>query len=234
MKINSTLSIGKKEYKSYFVSPVGYIVIGVYLILSGWFLFSTLFFSKSVTLREFFNLMPLIMSFIVPAITMKSFSEEYKTGSYEMLGTLPLTTIDITLGKFLGSWLFVLTMLVPTLIYPISISTLGDLDWGIVLSGYIGAILLTGAFTAIGTLASTLTSNQIIAFLIGAAVCFLLTIIQGMVIILPNAIAGVVQYLSTGFHFENISRGILDSRDIIYFISVITVALMVTARRVKK
>jgi ABC-2 type transport system permease protein len=234
MKIKMPLSIAKKEYKSYFVSPVGYIVIGVYLILSGWFLFSTLFFSKSVTLREFFNLMPLIMSFIVPAITMKSFSEEYKTGSYEMLGTLPLTTIDITLGKFLGSWLFVLTMLVPTLIYPISISTLGDLDWGIVLSGYIGAILLTGAFTAIGTLASTLTSNQIIAFLIGAAVCFLLTIIQGMVIILPNGIAGIVQYLSTGFHFENISRGILDSRDIIYFISVITVALMVTARRVKK
>lgn len=234
MKSKTVLSIAKKEYKSFFLSPVGYIVIGVYLIVSGWFLFSTLFLNKSVSLRSFFNLMPVILAFIIPAVTMKSFAEEYKTGSYEMLGTLPVTTIDITLGKFLASWLFILTMLVPTLFYPLFISTLGDLDGGIVLSGYIGAILLSGAFTAIGTLSSTLTNNQIIAFLIGASICFFLTIIQNMVILLPNFIAGIVQYISTGYHFDNISRGIIDSRDIVYFISLMFLALMATGRRVKK
>lgn len=234
MKSKSVLSIAKKEYKSYFLSPVGYIVIGVYLIVSGWFLFSTLFLNKSVTLRSFFSLMPVILAFIIPAVTMKSFAEEYKTGSYEMLGTLPVTTIDITLGKFFASWVFILTMLVPTLFYPLFISTLGDLDGGIVLSGYIGAILLSGAFTAIGTLSSTLTNNQIIAFLIGAAICFFLTIIQNMVILLPNLIAGIIQYLSTGYHFDNISRGIIDSRDIVYFLSLMFLALMATGRRVKK
>lgn len=234
MKSRSTLSIAKKEFKSYFVSPVGYIVIGVYLVVSGWFLFSTLFLSKSVSLRDFFSLMPFILAFIIPAVTMKSFAEEYKTGSYEMLGTLPVTTMDITLGKFLASWGFIIVMLLPTLFYPLFISTLGDLDGGIVLSGYIGAFLLAGAFTAIGTLASTLTSNQIIAFLIGAAICFFLTIIQGMVILLPNLIAGVVQYISTGYHFNNISRGIIDSRDIVYFLSLMFLAIMATSRRVKK
>ncbi len=234
MKLKSIQSIGKKEFKSFFVSPVGYIVIGIYLVISGWFLFSTIFLSKSVSLRDFFALMPITLSFIIPAITMKSFSEEYKTGSYEMLGTMPITAMDIALGKFFATWAFVLVMLLPTLSYPLFISTLGDLDVGIILSGYIGAFLLSGSFTAIGTLASTLTKNQIIAFLIGAALCFFLTIIQGMVILLPKSIAGFIEYISTGYHFENISKGILDSRDIIYFLSLIFLSILGTGRRLKK
>ena len=234
MKSKSIISIGKKEFKSFFVSPIGYIVIGVYLVISGWFFFSTIFLSKSVSLRDFFGLMPIILSFIIPAITMKSYAEEYNTGSYEMLGTLPITTMDVALGKFLSSWAFALVMLVPTLSYPLFLSTLGDLDSGVVIGGYIGAILISGSYTAIGILASTLTKNQIIAFLIGAGVCFFLTIIDGMVILLPKGIAGLVQYLSTGYHLKNSAKGIIDSRDIIYFISLIYLALMATGRRVKK
>lgn len=234
MNSRSALNIAKKEFKSFFISPVGYIVIGIYLVVSGWFLFSTLFLSKSTSLRDFFAIMPMILSFIIPALTMKSFSEEYKTGSWEMLGTLPITTTEITIGKTAATWAFVLVMLVPTLSYPIFISTLGDLDGGVVLSGYIGAILLSGAFTAIGTLASTLTRNQIIAFLIGAVICFLLTIIEGMVILLPKAIADIVQYISVGYHFKNIAKGIIDSRDIIYFLSIIFLSLLATKRRVNK
>lgn len=233
MKIKSILSIGRKEFKSFFLSPVGYIVIGIYLIVSGWFLFSTIFLTKSVSLRDFFSLMPIILSFMIPALTMKSFSEEYRTGSYEMLGTQPITTMDIALGKFLSTWLFVLVMILPTLSYAFFISSLGDLDKGVVLSGYIGAILLSGSFTAIGTLASSLTKNQIIAFLIGSAVCFFLTIIQGMVILLPNGIAGIIQYISTGYHFQNISKGIIDSRDLVYFLSLIFLAISATGRRIK-
>ena len=234
MKSKSILSISKKEFKSFFISPIGYIVIGVYLVISGWFFFSTIFISKSVSLRDFFGLMPIILSFIIPAITMKSYSEEYNTGSYEMLGTLPVTTTDIAIGKFLSSWAFSIVMLLPTLFYPLFLSTLGDIDSGIVISGYVGALLITGSYTAIGVLASTLTKNQIIAFLIGAAICFFLTIIDGMIILLPKGIAGIVQYLSTGYHLKNAAKGIIDSRDIIYFGSLIFLALMATGRRVKK
>lgn len=234
MNSKIVLSIGKKEFKSFFISPVGYIVIGIYLVVSGWFLFSTIFLSKAVSLRDFFALMPMILSFIIPALTMKSFSEEYKTGSYETLGTLPITRMDITLGKILATWAFVIVMLLPTLSYPLFISTLGDLDNGLVLSGYIGAFLLAGSFTSIGTLASTLTKNQIIAFLIGASVCFILTIIEGMVILLPKTIAGFVQYISVGYHFKNISKGIIDSRDLIYFSSLIFLSILAAARRVNR
>lgn len=234
MRSKSVLSIAKKEFKSYFISPVGYIVIGVYLALSGWFLFSTIFLGKSVTLRDFFSLMPIILAFIVPAVTMKSYAEEYKTSSYEMLGTLPLTSSDITYGKFLASWGFILVMLLPTLFYPLFISTLGDLDGGIVISGYIGALFLTGAYTSIGILASAYTSNQIVAFLFGSAVCFAFATNHQMAILFPKQIGSLVQYISIGYHFDNISRGIIDSRDIIYFLSLIFIALMHTKRRVNK
>ena len=177
--------------------------------------------------------MPIILSFIIPALTMKSFSEEFKTGSYEMLGTQPITSLDIALGKFLSTWLFVIVMILPTLSYVAFLSTLGDIDNGIVISGYIGAFLLSGSFTAIGTLASTFTKNQIIAFLIGASICFFLTIIKGMVILLPGLIAGVIEYISTGYHFENISKGILDSRDIIYFLSLMFLSIFETGRRIE-
>lgn len=165
---------------------------------------------------------------------MKSYSEEFKTGSIEILGTQPVKDMEVAIGKFLATWLFVLVMLLPTLSYPITLSTLGDLDGGVVFSGYIGAILLSGAFTALGILASTFTHNQIIAFIIGAVICFFLTIIDGMVILLPKFIASIVQYISTGYHFENISKGILDSRDIIYFLSIIFIGVFITGRRVHK
>lgn len=234
MSRNSVLSVTKKEFKSYFVSPVGYIVIGLYLVVSGWFFFSTLFLSKEVSLREFFTLMPMIFSFIIPSLTMKSFSEEYKTGSYEILGTLPIRKVDITLGKILATWGFAIVMLLPTLSYPLFLSTIGDLDNGVVLCGYLGAVLLSGAFSSIGTLASTFTQNQIIAFLIGAVICFILSIIDGMVILLPNLIAGVIEYISVGYHFNNMARGILDTRDILYFASIIFVSVLATGRRAQQ
>lgn len=234
MKLKSTASILKKEYSSYFISPVGYIVMGLYLVLTGWFFFSSFFLRKDASLREFFNLMPMIMAFIVPAITMKAFAEEYKTGSYEMLGTLPVSKLDITLGKFLASWGFILTVLLPTLSYPIFISMIGDMDGGMVFTGYLGAVLLTGAFTAIGILCSTFTNNQIIAFLLGAAVCFLLTIIQNMVVLMPTSVATIVQNISVKSHFNNIGRGVIDSRDLVYFASLIFLPLYATLQRGNK
>jgi ABC-2 type transport system permease protein len=156
---------------------------------------------------------------------MRLFSEELSVGSYEILLTMPVTILDIVLGKFLASVVFVAAMLMPTVAYPITVSFLGQLDWGPVVGGYMGAVLLGGAFSAIGLFASSLTRNQIIAFIVGMAICFGLTLIDKMLFFLPQSLLGILGYLGADFHFQNISKGIVDSRDILYFFSVCFVGL---------
>lgn len=218
-------TIFRKEFRTYFVSPIAYIVISIFLLVTGWFFFMTFFLYNQADLRNFFTLLPMIFSFVVPAITMRLFSEELNVGSYEILLTLPVTFRDVILGKFLASTAFIAAMLVPTLAYPITVSAIGHLDWGPVAGGYIGAIMLGAAFSAIGLFASSLTRNQIIAFIIGLAICFALTLIDKMLFFLPQSLLGIFEYLGADFHFQNISKGIIDSRDILYFLSVSFVGL---------
>ncbi len=218
-------NIFQKEFRTYFVSPIAYIVISIFLLITGWFFFMVFFLYNQADLRDFFGLLPIIFSFVVPAVTMRLFSEELNIGSYEILLTLPVTSRDVILGKFLASVVFIAAMLVPTLAYPITISFLGQLDWGPVAGGYIGAVLLGAAFSAIGLFASSLTRNQIIAFIIGLTICFALTLIDKMLFFLPQSLLGIFEYLGADFHFQNISRGIIDSRDILYFLSVSFVGL---------
>ena len=168
----------EKEFRTYFVSPIAYIVIAIFLLVTGWFFFSTFFLFNQASLRNFFGLLPIIFSFVIPAITMRLVAEELNVGSYEILLTMPVTFTDIIVGKFLASVSFVVAILIPTLAYPITVTLLGQLDWGPVVGGYIGALLLGAAFSAIGLFASTLTRNQIIAFITGMAICFCLTLID--------------------------------------------------------
>lgn len=214
-----------KEFRGYFVTPIAYIVISIFLIVTGWFFFSTFFLFNQASLRNFFDLLPLIFSFIIPAVTMRLFSEELNVGSYEILLTLPVTYHDVILGKFIAAVAFVAAMLAPTLAYPISISFLGKLDWGPVAGGYIGAIFLGAAYAAVGLLASSLTRNQIIAFIIGTAICISLTLIDKMLFFFPRTLLPFLEYLGADFHFQNISKGIIDSRDLLYFLSVIFISL---------
>jgi ABC-2 type transport system permease protein len=217
--------IFKKEFTAYFVSPIAYIVISIFLLVTGWFFFSTFFLYNQANLRNFFALLPITFSFVVPAVTMRLFSEELNVGSYEILLTMPVTFLDVVLGKFLAAVVFVATMLIPTLAYPITVSFLGQLDWGPVVAGYIGAVLLGASFSAIGLFASSLTRNQIIAFVIGMAICFGLTLIDKMLFFLPQSLLSFFEYLGADFHFENFSIGVIDSRDILYFLSVSFVGL---------
>jgi len=226
--MQQVLYIFRKEFKHYFVSPIAYIVISIFLLVTGWFFFTTFFIYNQADLRNFFNLLPLIFSFVIPAITMRLFAEELNVGSYEILVTMPVTFTDIILGKFTASVVFVAAMLIPTLAYPVTVSILGELDWGPVWGGYMGALLLGGAFCAIGLLASSMTRNQIIAFIIGMVICFSLTLVHKMLLFFPQSFLGVLGYLGTDFHFQNISKGIIDSRDILYFISIIFIALYST------
>lgn len=223
------LRIFSKELRDYFVSPIAYIVISVFLLVTGWFFFSPFFIFDQASLRDFFNLLPPVFSFIIPAMTMRLFSEEFNTGSYEILETLPVSGRDIVLGKFLAVAALVAALLVPTLSYAVSVSLLGDLDWGPVAGGYIGALFLGGAYGAIGLFASSLTKNQIVAFIIGAALCFALTLVNKMVFFFPASVASVLGFLGADAHFQNIARGVLDSRDILYFVSIMFLGLYGTS-----
>lgn len=223
--MNQVKNVFLKEFKSYFVSPIAYIVIAIFLLVTGWFFFSTFFFYNQASLRYFFSLLPLIFSLIIPAVTMRLFSEEMNIGSYEILMTMPVTASQVIVGKFLAAVGFVAVMLLPTLFYGITISFLGKMDFGPILGGYIGAIFLGAVFAAVGLFASSLTRNQIIAFIIGMAICFTLTLIDKMLFFLPESILGFMEYLGADFHFKNVAQGVIDSRDILYFLSMIFIGL---------
>lgn len=214
-----------KEFKDYFVSPIAYIVIAIFLLTTGWLFFTTFFLVSQANLRNFFDLLPFVFSFVIPAVTMRLFSEEFHVGSYEVLLTMPVTFQDIILGKFLASIGLVAAMLVPTLCYPLSISFVGELDWGPVLGGYLGAILMGGAFAAVGVFASSFTRNQIIAFIVAMIICFCLTLLDKMLFFFPEAWLGVVAYLGADLHFQNIAKGVIDSRDLLYFLSLTFIGL---------
>jgi ABC-2 type transport system permease protein len=223
--MGQVIHIFKKEFASYFISPIAYIVISVFLLVTGWFFFMTFFLQNQASLRDFFDLLPIIFSFVIPAITMRLFSEELNVGSYEVLLTMPVTFSDVILGKFFAATAFVAAMLCPTLSYPVTVAFLGELDWGPVIGGYVGALFLGAAFSAIGLFASSLTRNQIIAFIIGMIICFILTLIDKMLFFMPQSMLGFLEYLGADFHFANISKGIVDTRDILYFLSLVFVSL---------
>lgn len=223
--MKQAVHIFKKEFRTYFVSPIAYIVISIFLLVTGWFFFTTFFLYNQANLRNFFSLLPIIFSFVVPAVTMRLFSEELNVGSYEILLTMPVTFLDVVVGKFLSAVAFIAVMIAPTLSYPITVSFLGELDWGPVAGGYLGAVLLGASFSAIGLFASSLTRNQIIAFIIGMAICFSLVLVDKMLFFLPQTLLGILSYLGADTHFQNISKGVIDSRDALYFLSVCFVGL---------
>ncbi|OQY34780.1 MAG: ABC transporter [Spirochaetaceae bacterium 4572_59] len=225
MKTKAINTVFKREFRSSFFSPVAYIIMTIFLVITGWLFFSTFFLTGRADMRNFFQLLPLILTFIIPAITMGVFSEEYKSGSFEILVTLPLGRGDIVLGKFLAALSLSITMILPTVCYAISISAISGMDWGPVFLSYVGTIFLAGAYTAIGIFSSSLSQNQIVAFIISVAICFFLSIIDKMLVLIPGFLVGFFQYLGSNYHFDSFSKGILDSRDIVYFLSFIIIAL---------
>ena len=226
--MNQIRTIAAKEFKDYFISPIAYIVITLFLIVTGWFFFSTFFVFGRADLRDFFALLPTAFAFFIPAITMRLFSEEKNVGSYETLLTMPVSFTQVAVGKFLAAVAFTAAMLLPTLTYPVIIAFIGELDLGPVIGGYLGAILLSAAYCSVGLFASALTRNQIVSFIIGAGLCFALTIMDRLLFFMPEKIIAVIQYLGAQSHFLNISKGIIDSRDILYFASVVFVFIYST------
>lgn len=221
----NTLTIFRKELRSYFNSPIAYVVIVVFLALVGYFHTSTLFLLNVASLRQFFSLAPLTYLALIPAITMRLLAEEKKSGTIELLTTKPLHDAEIIVGKFLAAWALVCIALAPTLIYYITIAFLGNVDNGPIIGGYVGLILMAGVYVSVGLFASSLTENQIVAFIIALLGVATLFILDKILIFVPGWMTSIIEFLGIDYHFSSIARGVIDSRNIIYFASVLSFML---------
>ncbi|MBN9298486.1 MAG: ABC transporter permease subunit [Filimonas sp.] len=235
--------ICKKEWQQFFNSLTGYIAIVIFLLLNGLFMFvfpdTSLLSFGYASLNGFFALCPLILLLLVPTITMRSFSDEYKSGTFELLKTMPLTPRQIVWGKFSGALIVVLIALIPTIIYAWSIqhlSTIGGVDTGSTIGSYIGLLILGAVFTAIGICASSFTNNTVVAFIIAAFAGYFLFNGFDAISKLPvfKGMDYYIEMLGINFHYNSISRGVIDTRDMIYFFLVICVALLITQRNIAK
>lgn len=230
-KRNSTFIIMRRELCAYFTNPAAYIVSGLFLIFSGILFFSTFFLNGRADLRNFFSLLPILLSLFVPALTMRLFSEELRSGSFETLLTLPVTEAQIVLGKFLAAFITSAAMLVPTLFYVLTARVFGRPDAGPIVCGYFGALFLCAAYSAIGIFSSGATKNQIIAFFTALAISYTLTLMGSLLVFLPAPLVKFFSWLSVSTHFQSISRGIVDSRDIIYFAAISAFFLLLTVKK---
>lgn len=224
--MNYTKIIAKKELKSYFSSPAAYIVLVIFLLIGGWFFANPLFLNNQAELRSLFSIIPMIFLFFVPAITMGLVAKEKNNGTFETLTTFPLKDSQIILGKFWASLILVGIGLLFTLVHFITITLLGtNVDFGAIFCGYLGLILLGGVYSAIGIFTSSVTSNQIVSFIISFFIIFFLYLLQFSLFFVPSFLAGFFQYLSVGYHFSNFTRGVIDTRNVIYFVSLIILFL---------
>ena len=218
-----TITIFKKEFSSFFNSPVAYIFIITFLLFSNWLFFRTFFLIGQAHLRPLFGILPWLFLILAPAITMRSWAEEKKMGTIEILMTLPLKDHEVVIGKFFASFFFLVTAIVLTFPLILTVYTLGNPDLGSIIGGYLGSCLMGGAYLAIGLFCSSLTKNQIVAFIISTITCFAFLIIGEEIVLMsaPDVLVPILTFLGLGAHFESISRGVIDSRDIIYYVSVI-------------
>ncbi len=228
-----------KEINSFFSSIVGYVALLVFLVACGLFLwiipeYSILGYGYA-SLDRFFAIAPWLLLLLVPAVTMRSFADEFRTGTIEWLSTKPVTDIEIILGKYFATLALIVFALLPTLIYVFTISNLSfpdvGLDTGALTGSYIGLFLLAATFAAVGVFCSSLTANQVVGFLISLMACYLLYTGFEQLSKLPKFSEGIDYYLSmTGmeFHYNSISRGLIDTRDIVYFLSIIALFVSLT------
>jgi ABC-2 type transport system permease protein len=223
--MNPVLTVFRRELRSYFATPVAYVFIVIFLLLSGSFTFYLGGFYQrgQADLEPFFSFHPWLYLFLVPAVSMRLWAEERKTGTIELLLTLPITMWQAVLGKFLAAWAFVGVALALTFPIWITVNYLGDPDNGVIVTSYLGSFLMAGAFLAIGACISATTRNQVIAFILTVVVCFLL-LLAGYPLVLdffrsfaPQAVVDAISGLSFLTHFDAISKGVIDLRDLLYF-----------------
>ncbi len=215
-------AIYMKEMKSYFNSPMAYIFLVIFAVINGYFFTRTFFLFNQSDMRSLFNIIPLVYIFFIPAVTMSLIARENNLGTMEVISTLPLKDMDFVLGKFLAALSLIVIGLLITLIHFFTLTQVGtNIDYGAVFTGYLGLALAGAVYSSVGTFASGVTDNQVVAFIIGIFIVIIFFLMDKMLIFVPVSLAGIIQYLSVDYHLSNISRGVIDSRNLIYFASVV-------------
>ncbi|PIE18841.1 MAG: ABC transporter [Proteobacteria bacterium] len=231
-------ALARREFGFYFNSPIAYITITVFLLVCGAYLFViddpttglSFFEDNQASMRKLFEAIPLFFVFLIPAITMRLISEERRAGTIELLVTMPVTDAQIALGKYLGGLLFLVVTLAATLPLPLIVGSLGSLDVGAVIAGYVGLLLLGAAYLGVGLMTSAWTKNQIVAYLTAALIAALFYFVGDMVESVWESARDALAFMSFKAHFDNIARGVIDSRDVLFYLSFIVVTLVVTVQ----
>ena len=232
--MNRFVAVYKRELAAYFATPIAIIFLTVFLVLTGFFTFKLGRFYElgQADLRAFFLWHPWLYLFIVPAVSMRLWAEERKSGTIELLLTLPVSLFEATAAKFLAAWTFVGLALLLTFPLPLTVGYLGDPDWGVIVAGYIGSFLMAGTYLAIGCFISASTKSQVISFVITTSVCLVLIllgfepIVNFLSDVLPSGAVSALTGLSFPYHFDAVQRGVVDFRDIFYFLSVMLMCLV--------
>jgi len=232
--MGNILSIFRREFRSYFDSPVAYIVIIFFLLIAGYFFTSNLFLMDQANLRTLFGIVPLLFVLFLPAVAMRLVAEEKKSGTIELLLTYPIRDSEIVIGKYLAALGLVTVLLLFTLVYPITLSTLGNLDVGQTFAGYLGLFLMAAAYLAIGVFASSITENQIVAYIVALAISFFFFILDKILFFVPASLANIMEYLAIEYHFQNVARGVVDTRNLVYFFSMIFVGLLMASHALSR
>jgi ABC-2 type transport system permease protein len=219
MNIKNLRLLAKKEWKESFNSPMPYIFFTVFSLVTGWFFTTSLFLTGQASLGDFFAPLPLLLVFFLPAFTMRLLAEEYKTGTIETLSTLPLEDTEIILGKYLAALMAWGTLLGLSLFYGLLLCLLGPLDLGQTTAGFLGALLLGGLYSAAGLFASSLTRSQVVGFLLGFLFCFALFLAGKAAHYLPGLPGSLLTFLGVDVHYESFLKGVVDTRDVLYFVS---------------
>ncbi len=220
-----------KELKSYFNSPMAYIFLVLFAIFNGYFFTNTFFLINQSDMRALFSIVPLIFLFFIPAITMSLIAKENNSGTMETISTLPIQDAEFVVGKFLAAVTLVIIGLGFTLVHFFTLVYVGtNIDYGAVLCGYLGLILVGGFYASIGTFTSSLTDNQVVAFIIAITIVLVFFLLDKLLVFMPMGLSGLIQFISVDYHLSNISRGVIDSRNLIYFGSMISIFLLTTVR----
>ena len=227
MDFKKAHAIFKRDFGAYFNSPIAYIVIIAFLVITGWLFFGGFFGAggQEASMRSFFGMAPLFFAIFCPAITMRLLAEERRSGTIQLLATMPVRDIEVVVGKYMAAMGLIVVCLLLTVPWALSVEYVADPDWGPILGGYLGLLLMCSGYIAVGVMASALSTNQISAFVIAFLVCLAFYLMGKVLPMLPDSLVGIVEMLSFDHHFQNIARGVVDSRAIIYYLSVTTFGL---------
>ncbi|MGB9592968.1 MAG: ABC transporter permease [Anaerolineae bacterium] len=228
--MKNTLTIARREIQAYFVSPIAYVVAAAFLAIMGYFFAMILYYSREATMRYTLGNMTTVLLFVAPILTMRLLAEEQRMGTIELLLTAPVKDWEVVLGKFLGSLALYACMLGVSLYFPLVLTMVGNPDPGPIVSGYVGMLLLGGALLSLGVLTSSLTQNQIVSAVLGVVLIILLWLVSALGDVTGAPLSGVFRYLALSEHFYDFFKGVIDTRDVIYYLSVIAAALFLATR----